>query len=62
MIPVFGVGASFTLLGERLEFGQWVGVGIVVVAVLSIIRLPAGRATASMATTALVALDEERGT
>jgi probable blue pigment (indigoidine) exporter len=40
LIPVFGVAASFALLGERLGPGQWIGVGIVVVAVVSIIRLP----------------------
>ena len=40
LIPVFGVAASFVLLGERLEVGQWVGVSIVVLAVLSIVRLP----------------------
>lgn len=45
LIPVFGVMASFGLLGERLDVGQWVGVGIVVVAILSIIRLPARGAT-----------------
>jgi drug/metabolite transporter (DMT)-like permease len=55
LIPVFGVAASFGLLGERLVFGQWVGVGIVVVAVVSIIRLPTGRATTSTMATAPVA-------
>jgi probable blue pigment (indigoidine) exporter len=55
LIPVFGVAASFGLLGERLVLGQWVGVGIVVVAVVSIIRLPAGRATTATMATAPVA-------
>jgi drug/metabolite transporter (DMT)-like permease len=41
LVPVFGVAASFVLVGERLELGQWLGVGIVLVAVISIIRLPA---------------------
>jgi drug/metabolite transporter (DMT)-like permease len=45
LIPVFGVAASFVLLDERLNLGQWVGVGIVVIAVVAIIRLPAGRLT-----------------
>jgi probable blue pigment (indigoidine) exporter len=45
LIPVFGVAASFALLGDRLETGQWVGVGVVVLAVVSIIRLPAGRSS-----------------
>jgi probable blue pigment (indigoidine) exporter len=52
LIPVFGVIASFGLLGERLDVGQWVGVGIVVVAILSIIRLPARGATATRGATA----------
>jgi drug/metabolite transporter (DMT)-like permease len=52
LIPVFGVVASFGLLGERLAVGQWVGVGIVVVAILSIIRLPARGATATRGATA----------
>jgi probable blue pigment (indigoidine) exporter len=52
LIPVFGVIASFGLLGERLGVGQWVGVGVVVVAILSIIRLPARGATASRGATA----------
>ena len=47
LIPVFGVVASFVLLGERLSVAQWVGVGIVVIAVVAIIRLPTGRVTAS---------------
>jgi probable blue pigment (indigoidine) exporter len=39
LIPVFGLVASFVLLGERLDPGQWVGVGVVVLAIASIIRL-----------------------
>jgi probable blue pigment (indigoidine) exporter len=57
LIPVFGLGASFALLGERLEVGQWVGVAIVVVAVVSIIRLPAQVSRAEI-TGSVVALDE----
>lgn len=33
LIPVFGVAASFLLLGERLEPVQWVGAAVVVAAV-----------------------------
>jgi drug/metabolite transporter (DMT)-like permease len=36
LIPVFGVAASFLLLGERLEPVQWVGAAVVVAAVASI--------------------------
>jgi probable blue pigment (indigoidine) exporter len=43
LIPVFGVAASFLLLGDRLGAGQWVGVAVVVAAVVSIVRLPPGR-------------------
>ena len=39
MIPIFGLAASQLLLGERLDGPEWVGVGIVVVAIVSIIRL-----------------------
>jgi len=52
LIPVFGVGASFALLGERLVVGQWIGVGIVVVAIVSIVRLPAREASAAREATA----------
>jgi probable blue pigment (indigoidine) exporter len=43
LIPIFGLAASFVLLGERLEAGQWVGVALVLAAVLAI----AVRASAS---------------
>jgi drug/metabolite transporter (DMT)-like permease len=36
LIPVFGLAASFVLLGERLGIEQWVGVAVVLVAVLAI--------------------------
>jgi drug/metabolite transporter (DMT)-like permease len=52
LIPVFGVGASIGLLGERLGVGQWVGVAIVMVAILSIIRLPERGASATREATA----------
>ena len=38
LIPAFGLAASFVLLGERLEPVQWLGVGVVAVAVVSILR------------------------
>jgi probable blue pigment (indigoidine) exporter len=38
LVPVFGVAASFVLLNERLDPGQWVGVAIVSLAVISILR------------------------
>jgi drug/metabolite transporter (DMT)-like permease len=51
LIPVFGLVASFLLLGDRLEPTEWVGVAIVVAAILSIIRLstrePAAPTTAA---------------
>jgi drug/metabolite transporter (DMT)-like permease len=49
LIPVFGVVASFVLLGERLTGLQWAGVGIVVIAVVAIVRLPIRRVTATRA-------------
>ncbi len=33
LIPVFGITAGYLLLAERLTSGQWLGCGIVVVAV-----------------------------
>lgn len=38
LVPVFGVAASFVLLNERLDPGQWVGVAVVSVAVVGILR------------------------
>lgn len=38
LIPVFGVAGGGLLLGERLSGIQWVGVAIVVVAVIAILR------------------------
>ena len=51
LVPVFGIGASFLFLGERLDPGQWVGVAVVALAVLGILwRRPtrAGAAAPSM--------------
>jgi probable blue pigment (indigoidine) exporter len=57
LVPVFGVAASFVLLGERLELGQWVGIGVVALAVVSIVKLPThGRRTATAAS--VIALEE----
>jgi probable blue pigment (indigoidine) exporter len=41
LIPIFGLAASSLVLGERLEAGQWVGVAIVLPAVLAIALWPA---------------------
>ena len=49
LVPIFGLAASFFLLGERLEVTAWVGVGVVVLAILSIIRLSTQEATAARA-------------
>ncbi len=38
LIPVFGVAAGFLFLGERLGSGQWLGAGIVLVAIYLILR------------------------
>jgi len=38
LVPVFGVAASFLLLDERLDPGQWLGVAIVSLAVIGILR------------------------
>lgn len=38
LVPVFGVTASFGLLGERLDPGQWLGVLVVSLAVIGILR------------------------
>ena len=38
LIPVFGVAGSFLFLGERLEPSQWVGIAIVLTAILVITR------------------------
>jgi probable blue pigment (indigoidine) exporter len=40
LVPVFGLLASFALLGERLDLAEWTGVGIVAAAIVLIIRLP----------------------
>lgn len=39
LIPIFGLAGGLTLLGERLAGPQWVGVGIVVLAIIAIVRL-----------------------
>jgi drug/metabolite transporter (DMT)-like permease len=58
LIPVFGLGASFALLGDRLERGQWLGVGIVVVAVVSIIRLPTPALRAAVSAAPAMAFED----
>ncbi|HYX11149.1 MAG TPA: DMT family transporter [Candidatus Acidoferrum sp.] len=47
LIPVFGLAASALLLGERLQTYQWLGVGVVVIAVALIVRPQAGVRRAS---------------
>jgi drug/metabolite transporter (DMT)-like permease len=42
LIPIFGVAGGFLFLGERLDPSQWVGVGIVLVAVYAILRRTSG--------------------
>jgi drug/metabolite transporter (DMT)-like permease len=44
LVPVFGVAASFLLLNERLDPGQWLGIGIVSLAVIGILRRTDSRA------------------
>jgi drug/metabolite transporter (DMT)-like permease len=46
LVPVFGVAASFVLLDERLEPGQWLGVAIVSLAVIGILRRMESRSAA----------------
>jgi drug/metabolite transporter (DMT)-like permease len=36
LIPIFGLAGSFVFLGERLGIGQWVGVAVVLAAVVAI--------------------------
>jgi probable blue pigment (indigoidine) exporter len=38
LVPVFGLAASFLLLSERLDPGQWLGVAVVSLAVIGILR------------------------
>jgi probable blue pigment (indigoidine) exporter len=38
LIPIFGVAGAFLFLGERLEPSQWVGVAVVLAAILVILR------------------------
>ncbi len=41
LIPVFGLAASFVLLGERFDERQWLGVAVVIVAVIALARAQA---------------------
>ncbi len=41
LIPVFGVAGSVILLGERFDLAQWLGVGVVVGAVIALARAQA---------------------
>lgn len=42
LIPVFGVAAGVTVLGERLDQRQWLGAGLVIIAVALILRRQPG--------------------
>lgn len=46
LIPIFGVGGAYLFLNERLTAVQWAGAGMILAAVVSIVRLgnPATRA------------------
>ena len=58
LIPVFGVAASFVLLGERFDLVQWLGVVVVVGAVIALARAQAkaaGREPVEMVTTSSTA-------
>jgi probable blue pigment (indigoidine) exporter len=47
LIPVVGVAAGALLLGERLDPKQWVGVAIVLGAIIGIVRQPSSRTAAA---------------
>ena len=51
LIPVFGLAGANVLLGERLEPQQWLGAGLILVAILTILR----RQVATTEATRLVA-------
>lgn len=54
LIPVFGVAASFILLGERFDLRQWLGVVVVVGAVIALARAQAKASAPELAETAPV--------
>jgi drug/metabolite transporter (DMT)-like permease len=39
LIPIFGVGGAYLVLGERLTLAQWGGGLLILVAVVTIVRL-----------------------
>lgn len=39
LIPIFGIGSAFLILGERLSIGQWLGAFVILMAVFVISRL-----------------------
>jgi drug/metabolite transporter (DMT)-like permease len=59
LIPLFGVGAA-TLVGERLEPAQWVGAGIVIVAVACVGLLAARPQPSSAAASTQIAATPSR--
>ena len=41
LIPLFGIGATYVVLGERLSPAQWAGGGLILLAAMSLLRLQA---------------------
>ena len=52
LIPIFGVGGAYLLLGERLTLAQWGGALLILVAVVTIVRLQQQPAPAQVTTQA----------
>jgi drug/metabolite transporter (DMT)-like permease len=53
LIPIFGVGGAYLLLGERLTLAQGGGALLILVAVVTIVRLQQQPAPAQATTQAL---------
>ena len=41
-IPVVAIAAAFVILGERLQFGQWIGVALILASGFLLVRLTSG--------------------
>jgi drug/metabolite transporter (DMT)-like permease len=50
LIPIFGVGAAYLFLGERLSLVQSIGGALILLAVAMVLRWQRGDATPSSAT------------
>jgi drug/metabolite transporter (DMT)-like permease len=50
LIPIFGVGGAYLFLGERLTAMQWIGGGLILLAVVMVLRRQRGSATIGVAT------------